>query len=162
MEIYPVDTDPEQVIRWLMVERARGAYGLQVTASRISDSHGLDESQLELGLGDEEREDLSEEVTIAQLEIAPLHTSEGWRLTVSVEDELHPSESEEEEEEEEEDEIDLDTFYLEFIRPGHGTVSVIAEVDGPDGVAHLDRLLKAIETNTHVPEGQPNRRNTLS
>ncbi len=160
MESYSVDTDPEQIIRWLMVERERGASGLQIGAVRVNERQPWGDG-LDLALGDEEREDLSDQVTVAVLEISPIQAGEGWRLIVTVEDEFHPPEADGEDESEEE-EIDLDTFYLEFIRPGRGTASVIAEVDSPEGEAHLDRLLEAIETNTHVPEGRPTKRRNVS
>lgn len=152
MNSYPVDTDPEQVVRWLMVEQQRGASGLEISVRRINETHPI-RPRAEDRLGDQESEDLSDEATVARLEISPTHASEGWRLVVSVEDELQPFDPEEDSPEEEEEEpIDLDTFYLDFIRSGRGTTSITAETEGTEGAAHLARLLHAIETNTHVPE----------
>ena len=101
----------------------------------------------ELHLGDEEREDLSEVAMIGMLEIAPLHASDGWRLTVVVEDESGPRVVDASSPGEQS--IDLNTFYREFLRQARGTASLTAEVDGPEGEAHLARLLNAIETNSH-------------
>jgi len=151
MDIYPVDIDPEQVVRWLMVERERGASRFEISARRLNERHRI-EPRADGPLGDAEREDLSDEATVARLDVSPTHASEGWRIVVSVEDELLPFDPEEDSEEEEEEPIDLDTFYLEFIRPGRGTASITAETEGPAGVAHLGQLLHAIETNSHVPE----------
>jgi hypothetical protein len=50
--------------------------------------------------------------------------------------------------------IDLDTFYLDFVRPGRGMAPVTAEVESGEAEAHLDQLLQAVETNTHVPAGR--------
>ncbi|SKA35904.1 hypothetical protein SAMN02745126_05744 [Enhydrobacter aerosaccus] len=149
METYPVDTDPEQIVRWLLVERERGTTSLDVVASRINELESFAD-QPQLPLGDEDRDDLSEQVTVAMLEIMPRHAAHEWRLTISVEEDLTPSESDNEDEEEE---IDLDAFYLEFIRPGRGTVNVMAEAEDADAEADLNRLLAAIETNIHVPDG---------
>lgn len=133
MDSYPVDADPEQVVRWLMVERQKGSVGLQIIARRINEVQEI-ENRPEFRLGDEEREDLSDKATIATLEISPAHASEGWRLIMSVEDEFRPSAPDEDSEEAEKEEpIDLDTFYLDFIRPRCGTANVMAEVEGPEG-----------------------------
>ena len=74
-------------------------------------------------------------------------------MTVSLEVELEPLVPGEDSAEEGRDPVDLDTFYLDFMRCGHGTASVTAEAESTEAEAHLDRLLRAIETNAHVPEG---------
>ena len=90
MESYPVDADPEQVVRWLMAEQAAGSLPLRLSARRLAEVQQIP-LRGELHLGDEEREDLSEVAMIGMLEIAPLHASDGWRLTVVVEDEFGPT-----------------------------------------------------------------------
>jgi len=146
MDSYPVDLDPEQVVRWLLAEQAAGSLRLRLNARRSTEIREIP-ARTELHLGDEEREDLSEVATVGTLEIAPQHASDGWRLTVVVEDESGPrlinlgSAGEQS--------IDLDTFCHEFLRPGRGTASLTAEVEGPDGEAHLARLLSSIETDSH-------------
>lgn len=151
MESYPVDIDidPEQIVRWLMVERQRGGTGLDFSAWRLNQRRPIEPS-LEDRLGDEEQEDLSDEVTVAQLVIMPTHAGAGWRIVISVEVELEPVVPGEDSEDEREP-IDLDTFYLDFIRSGHGTTAVVAEAESTEAEAHLDQLLRAIETNAHVP-----------
>ena len=37
MESYPVDADPEQVVRWLMAEQAAGALPLRLSARRLAE-----------------------------------------------------------------------------------------------------------------------------
>jgi hypothetical protein len=149
MDSYPVDLDPDQVVRWLLAEQATGLLRLRLNARRSIEIREIP-SQRELHLGDEEREDLSEVATIGTLEIAPQQASDGWRLTVVVEDESGPrlidlgSAGEQS--------IDLNTFYQEFLRPGRGTASLAAEVEGSDGEAHLTHLLSAIETNAHAED----------
>ncbi len=148
METYPVDIDAAQFVRWFKAEREAGASAFQITARRSSEVQEIP-VQDELHLGDIEREDLSEVVTIATLDIAPLHVSEGWRLSVVVEDDVGPRISERKMGEEEEQQIDLRTFYEEFIRPGRGSANVIAEVENSAAEARLRPLLKAIEENRH-------------
>jgi hypothetical protein len=147
MESYPVDVDPAQVVRWLVAEQAAGSLALRLSARRLVDVREIP-IRRELHLGDEEREDLTEVATTATLEIAPPHASDGWRLTVVVEDEAGPRDLGPPSAGEQS--IDLNTFYHEFVRPGRGTASLTAEVDGPAGEAHLAHLLNAIETNRHA------------
>ena len=89
MEPYPIDIDPAQVVRWVMAEQRASPSTFRILARRATEFRDIP-LQTEPGLGDEEREDLSEIATIATLEIAPFHASEGWRLTVTVEDEIGP------------------------------------------------------------------------
>jgi len=146
MDNYPVDLDPGQVVRWLLAEQAAGSLRLRVNARRSTEIREIP-ARRELHLGDEEREDLSEIATVGTLEIAPQHATDDWRLIVIVEDELGPRLIDVESAGDQS--IDLDTFYHEFLRPGRGTVSLTAEVEGPDGEAHLARLLSSIETDSH-------------
>lgn len=156
MESYPtdidIDIDPEQVVRWLIAERQKGGSGLDIDAWRLNQGRPM-EPRLEDRLGDEEREDLRDEVTVAQLAIAPRHAVEGWRITVSVEVDLEPIVPGEDSPDEEREPIDLDAFYLDFIRSDRGAASISAEVDSSEAKDHLDRFLRGIETNSHVPEG---------
>lgn len=160
MESYPVDVDvdidAEQVVRWLMVERQNGGTGLDVGAWRFNRRRPV-EARAEDRLGDEEREDLNDEVTVAQLVITPTHAGEDWRIVVAAEVELEPIVPGEDSEDEEHEPIDLDTFYLNFIRPSHCTTSVAAEAESAAAKAHLDQLLHAIETNIHAPQGRSSR-----
>jgi len=148
MEIYPVDIDPEQVVRWIKAEREAAPTTFRIAARR---TRGL--RQIPVGsrthLGDEEREDLSEIATIATLEIAPAHASDGWLLTVIVEDEVGPHVFDAGAAAEDEQQIDFGTFYKQFIRAGRGNATVTAEVADPAAKARMTRLLGAIETNRH-------------
>jgi hypothetical protein len=154
MDSFPVDVevdiDPEQVVRWLMVERERGGSGLEITAWRQNESRPV-APVTDDKLGDEEREDLSADATIARLEVTPTH--EDWRLVISVETELEPVVPEEDAGEDEGEPVDLDTFYLDFLRSPRSTVSIAAEAESVEGKAHLEQLIRAIETNSHVPQG---------
>jgi len=89
METYPVELDPEQIVRWLMAEQKAAPSAFRITARRTTEARDVP-ARRELHLGDEEREDLREIATIATLEIAPIHASDGWLLTVAVEDEAGP------------------------------------------------------------------------
>jgi hypothetical protein len=143
MQPYPVDIDPEQIVRWVMAEHEAAPSTLKTVARRTTEVRQIP-ARREFHLGDEEREDLSEVATIATLEIAPARAADGWLLTVVVEDEVGPSIPQEEQ-------IDLGTFYKQFIRPGRGSASVTAEVENSAAEAHIASLLDAIERNRHSP-----------
>ena len=81
-----------------------------------------------------------------------MHAADGWRLTVVLEDEAGPRVPEEGAAEEGEEQIDLDTFYDEFIRPGRGSMNVVAEFEHAAGERHLADLLRMIERNRHGSE----------
>lgn len=134
MESYPVDIDidPEQVVRWLLVERQRGGgSGLNISAWRLNQRLPVEPGVEDRFGEEEEREDLRDEVTMAELVIAPTHTGEGWRMVVSVEVELEPIVPGEDSAETEREPIDLDGFYLDFVRSGRGAASVTAEAESP-------------------------------
>jgi hypothetical protein len=150
MQTFPVDIDPEQIVRWVMAERKAAPSSLRTLARRGAEIREIP-SRREYHLGDEEREDLSEVATVATLEIAPIHASEGWLLTVVVEDEAGPRLAGKDSGVGGEQTIDLGTFYSEFMRPGRGTASVVAEVEDSAAEGRLNKLLNAIETNRHAP-----------
>lgn len=153
MSSYPVDIDPEQVVRWLIVERQRGTSDLEITVRRSNETQPI-QPRAKDRLGDAEREDLHDEATVARLEVSPVHASKGWRLVIEVEGEPQSLEPEEEFEEDGEEPIDLDTFYLQYMRSGHGTARISAETEGPAAEVQLSELLQAIGTDAHVPEFQ--------
>jgi hypothetical protein len=148
MESYPVDIDPEQVVRWIKAECEIAPSTFRVTARRSREVREIP-LRRETHLGDEERQNLTEVDTIATLEIAPMHASEGWLLSVVVEDEAGPRMSKGSEGGETEQRIDLGTFYKEFIRPGRGIANVIAEAENESAKAHVTGLVSAIEMNRH-------------
>lgn len=150
METYPVDIDPAQIVRWVMAERRVAPSTLTTVARRTAEVRPIP-ARRELHLGDEEREDLSEIATIATLEITPVHAGDGWCLTVTVEDEAGPQLPEKGPMPEEEQQLDLETFYKEFIRPGRGSATAVAEVENAEAKMHIDRLLATIEKNRHAP-----------
>lgn len=147
MQTYPLDIDPEQLVRWVIAERKTNPVSFRTVARQATEVRTIP-LRKEFRLGDEEREDLSEVATIATLEIAPAHASDGWLLTVVVEDEVGPPDSETAAVEGEQ-QIDIDTFYDRFIRPGRGIANVVAEVRDSAAQARVERLLEAIEQNRH-------------
>ncbi len=149
MESYPVDIDPEQVVRWVKAECEAAPSSLRVMARRSREVREIP-LRSESHLGDEERQDLTEIDTVATLEIAPPHAGEGWLLTVVVEDEAGPHISQGGESGEMEQRIDLGTFQKEFIRPGRGVANVFAEVENESAKEHVTHLIDAIETNRHA------------
>jgi hypothetical protein len=148
METYPVDIDPGQVARWVKAECEVTPSAIKISARRKREVREIP-LRAETHLDDAEREDLTEIATIATLEIAPVHASDGWLLSVVVEDEIGPRISNGSTGGEAEQQIDLGTFYKEFIRPGRGNANVTAEVEDPAAKEHLARILEAIETNRH-------------
>ncbi len=154
MESFPVDIDAKQIVRWIMAEQAAAPSTFKTIARRTTEARDIP-ARSEFHLGDEEREDLSEVATIATLEIAPAHASDGWRLTVTVEDEVGPRVSGVGTVAETEQQIDLGTFYGTFIRPERGTANVGAEVDSPSARRSLTRLLNTIERNQHAVARRP-------
>lgn len=149
MQTYPVDIDPGQIVRWVMAEQQAAPAALRTLARRSAEVRDIPVRQ-EFHLGDEERADLSEVATVATLEIAPADASDGWRLTVVVEDEAGPRVPDRGAMAENEERIDLGTFYKEFIRPERGSASVVAEVENPAAKARMTRLLGRIERNVHT------------
>jgi hypothetical protein len=150
METYPVDIDPEQVVRWIKAEREAAPTTFKIAARRIREVREIPPER-SAHLGDEEREDLSEIATIATLEIAPSRASDGWLLTVLVEDEMGPRVPDTGATSDDEQQIDLTAFYKEFIRSGRGNATVIAAVTDSAAKARMAHLLRAIETNRHAP-----------
>lgn len=150
METYPVEIEPAQIVRWVMAEQKAMPSAFRISARRGAELRAIP-ARREYRLGDEEREDLSEVATVATLEIAPAHASEGWLLTIVVEDELGPRITEDAGAEADRA-VDLATFYREFIRSGRGTATAFAEVENPSADARLTRLLEAIERNGPHPD----------
>jgi hypothetical protein len=148
MQTYPVDIDPGQVARWVKAECEVAPSTFKISARRRQEVREIP-VRAETHLGDTEREDLTEIATIATLEIAPVHASDGWLLSVVVEDEVGPRVSNGGTGGEAEQQIDFGTFYKEFIRPGRGNANVIAEVEDPAAKEHLTRLIEAIDANRH-------------
>ena len=50
--------------------------------------------------------------------------------------------------------IDLGTFYNDFIRPGRGIATVVAEVASPAGRRKLSRFLETIERDRRETTGK--------
>ena len=148
MEPFPVDTDPKQIVHWLIAEHRVSPSSLKTAARRTTELRQIP-ARADLHLGDEEREDLSEIATIATLEITSAHPSDGWRMTVTVEDEIGPRGPGRGSMVEDEQEIDLETFNSLFIRPERGTATVVAQADDAVAEARLYSLLASIETNRH-------------
>ena len=150
MERFPVDVDPDQIVRWIMAEHKAAPLSLKTSARRVTAVQEIP-ARSEYHLGDEERA-LSEVATIATLEIAPAREHDSWLLTVTVEDEIGPRVSAEGAGVEAEQQIDLGTFYKEYIRPGCGVANVVAEVESPSAKLDVSRLLASIERNLHPIE----------
>jgi len=152
VESFTVDVDPGQLIRWVMAEQKLAPSSLKTSARRLTEAKAIP-PRMEYHLGDEERQDLIEEETIATLEITPAHEHHAWRLTVTVEDESGPRALAEDTTAAAEQSIDLGTFYNEFIRSGRGVTNIVAEVDDLTAKSSVDRLLESVERNRHAGEG---------
>jgi hypothetical protein len=150
MQTYPLDTDPQHLVQWLIEEHQRAPSALKIAARRAVEVRDIP-LRSEFHLGDEEREDLSEVAVTATLEIAPAHAGDGWLLKVVVEDEAGPRVPDRDAEVESEQQIDLGTFYRQFIRPGRGTATVVAEVEDSAAERRVRRFLDAISVDRHAP-----------
>ncbi len=150
MAAFPVDIDPQQIVRWIIAEHRITPSSLKLAARRTTEVRQIP-ARREFHLGDEEREDLSEIATVATLEIAPSHPSDGWQMTITVEDEIGPRGPGRGTMVEDDEQIDLDTFNSQFIRPERGTATVVAQVDNAAAEARLTSLLASIESNRHAP-----------
>jgi hypothetical protein len=142
---YPIDIEPEQIVRWLMEEQKTTPSLFRFDARQGSEVCSIPE-RADLHLGDEEREDLSEVTTTAILEVTPAHRSDGWTLTITVQDDTGPHPSGDKATEQQ---LDLGAFYRQFIRRGRGVTTVTAEVDGAPAERHLNELLDAILVDRH-------------
>lgn len=160
MRSYPVDIDPEQIVRWLRSESPAALSQLRITATRISEHKEIAPREA-THLGDDELEDISEVATVATLEITPAHAGEGWLLTVVVEDEAGPRLPDKGMLIEGEQKMDLNQFYREFIRSDRGAASVVAQVEGAEAEARLARLLDAIEADRHSADDPPESSSTI-
>ena len=145
---YPIDIEPEQIVKWLMAEQNATPSLFRFAARRASEVRQVP-LRPEYHLGDEEREDLSEVDTIATLEVSPAHASEGWTLTVTVEDEAGPRVTNQEASDSPEQQMDLGTFYHQFIRSGRGVATANADVRDAASERHLRELLDAILVDRH-------------
>ncbi len=148
MPTYPIDLEPEQIVKWLVAEQKATPAPFKIDARRTTEVRNIP-TRAEFHLGDEEREDMSEVATLATLEVAPALASEGWVLNVVVEDEAGPRAPNRGDGFADEAPIDLSTFYHQYIRNGRGIATASAEVQDAAGERHLKRLLDAMMVNRH-------------
>ncbi len=157
MSTYPIDLEPEQIVKWLVAEQKATPAPFRIEARRMTEVRNIP-SRAEFHLGDEEREDLSEVATVATLEVAPALADEGWLLTITVEDETGPRVPNRGNGVDGEQPIDLGTFYHQFIRNGRGIATAFAEVQDGAAERHLKRLLDAMMLNRHGEKPATTRR----
>jgi hypothetical protein len=153
MYTYPVDLEPEQIVRWVMAERQAAPNAFRIAVRQTVETREIPVRR-EFRLGDEEREDLSEVAVDATLEIAPARADDGWLLRIVVEDEAGPRLGYRQNALPDDQEIDIGSFYRQFIRRGRGTATVVAEVDGPAAERRFRRLLNDITVNRHAGDGK--------
>jgi hypothetical protein len=155
VETYPLDVEPEQLVRWFIAERRGAAPKFEVVASCVEEVRDLP-LRKEFLIGNEVREDVHSVVRIATLKITPIHRSDGWSVSVVIEDDFGEQAFEDDEarEEAEEEEIDVDAFYFynEFILPGRGSANLVAEVESRAAKQRLSRLLGDIVKDRHGKE----------
>ncbi|RPJ82057.1 MAG: hypothetical protein EHM18_16115, partial [Acidobacteria bacterium] len=117
MATYPIDIEPDQIVRWLLAEQEATPSLFRFDARVVKEVRDIP-PRSEYHLGDGEREDLSEVDTIATLEVRPANLSDGWALTISVEDETGPRAANQPVNTSSEQKINLGSFYHHFIRSG--------------------------------------------
>jgi hypothetical protein len=148
MRSYPVDIDPGQLVRWIMAECETAPARFRIQAWRGAAVREIP-ADSKFRLGDEEREDLSEVETVATLDIAPQHASDGWLLTVVVEDEAGPRLPDKGRLAAGEARIGVRAFYDEFIAPERGIASVEVEAEDEAAEARVEQLIRSVEGNRH-------------
>ncbi len=153
MYTYPVDIDPEQIVRWIMAEHDAAPNIFKISARQTVETREIPERR-EFHLGDEEREDLSEVAVDATLEIAPARADDGWLLRIIVEDEAGPRLGYRQSDVPSEQEIDIGSFYQQFMRRGRGLATVVAEVDNSAAERRIRKLLDDITVNRHLGKGK--------
>lgn len=149
MDTYPLDIAAKQIVRWLMDEERGGNRELQISASRTYLCEEIPTPQ-ERGLGDEEREDLTEVTTVGILEVAPPHKAEGWLLRVRIEDAIGQRLPDDISASDEPEEIDLEKFWETFIVPQHGTAFVAVDTETVEAWASFQRMLDEMRANRHA------------
>lgn len=153
MYTYPVDIEPEQIVRWIMAEHDAAPNIFKISARQTVETREIPERR-EFHLGDEEREDLSEVAVDATLEIAPARADDGWLLRIIVEDEAGPRLGYRQSDVPSEQEIDIGSFYQQFMRRGRGLATVVAEVDNSAAERRIRKLLDDITVNRHLGKGK--------
>ena len=145
---YPIDIEPEQIVKWLMAEQEATPSLFRFDARRMSEARDVPPLP-KYHLGDEEREDLAEVDTIAILEVRPARPSNGWTLTITVEDEAGPRATTADGDDSSEQLMDLGSFYHQLIQSGRGIATASVEFQDAAGLGHLKELLDAILVNRH-------------
>lgn len=153
MYIYPVDIEPEQIVKWIMAEREAAPRTFKISVRQTVETREIPERR-EFRLGDEDREDLTEVAIDATLEIAPAHACDGWLLRVVVEDEAGPRLGYRQNAVPSDQEIDIGNFYQQFIRRGRGLATVVVEVDDAAAERRVRKLLDDITVNRHCGKGK--------
>jgi len=148
VEAYPLDIDPNQIVRWLMNEERQRASDLLVRVTRSywrRDLGPQDDSKL----GDAEREDLGESAEVGLVEVRPRHHPSLWTLRIRVADDIGPALPEDESVPDSEEEIDLATFYADFIKADRGLAEASAEAESAGAKGSLTRVLEAMREDRH-------------
>jgi hypothetical protein len=145
---YPIDIEPEQIVRWLLAEQEATPSLFRFDARVVREVRDIP-PRSEYHLGDEEREDLSEVDTIATLEIRPANLSDRWALTISVEHEAGPRAANQPVNTSSEQKIDLGGLYHHFIRSGRGLATAKAEIQDSAGEQHMKKLIDTILVDRH-------------
>lgn len=149
METYPLDIAAKQIVRWLMDEERSEPRGLQISASRSYLREEVPTPQ-ERGLGDEEREDLTEVTAVGVLEVAPHHKTDGWLLRVRIEDAIGARLPDNTSASDDPEEIDLEKFWEAFIVPQHGTAFTSVDAETTEAWTSFQSLLDEMRANKHV------------
>jgi prophage tail gpP-like protein len=156
MYTYPVDLEPEQIVRWVMAEREAAPNTFRIAVRQTVETREIP-IRREIHLGDEDFEDLSEVAVDVTLEITSARGDDGWLLRIVVEDEAGPRLGYRESALPNDQEIDVRSFYRQFIQRGRGTATVVAEIDDTAAERRFRRLLDDITVNRHAGDGKAQR-----
>lgn len=148
MQDYPIDIEPEQVVRWIIAEHQVAPSKFKVVARRHVETRELP-ARKELRLGDEERADVSETAIVVTLQIAPAHPKDGWLMTVSSSRTKSVRSAPMKMKRPRKNKTSMSTPSTKNSCAGRGSANVSAEADGPGGKARLTRLINDIERDRH-------------
>lgn len=149
MYSYPVDLEPEQIVKWIMVEQEAAPGAFRISVRQTAEAREIPQRR-EFRLGEDDREDLNEVAVDATLEIEPAHANDGWLLRIVVEDEAGPRLGYRQTALPFDQEIDIAAFYRQFIKCGRGIAAVAAEVDSAAAELRVRRLLNDITVDRHA------------
>jgi len=140
MQPYPIDLEPSQFMRWLLIPKNAELFDLDLRATRSYEPAAVSGS---VALDDSDRDDLHDIVEVGSLEVVPRKRRDLWIIRLRVADDAGSRIPDDEPVPEDEENIDLQTLYDEFFRNERGLSELSAEVASDAAREHLEFVLSA-------------------